>query len=129
MNLRALGAIALVAACEGAGSPAGVAEKAIAFTVQAPGSVPTKQVVDIEVRVTRASLLNYPLTVTFEEANRGEPFVLVASVLLRKPEDIVARIREEAARDPQYRVTIREAGGDAVLSAVRIVHVDVLDFP
>jgi hypothetical protein len=116
-------------ACSGESGPAGPAEKALAFTLAAPTSVPTKQVVEIEVRVTEARLVNYPLTVTFEEANLNEPYAVVASVLLQKPEDTLARIAEEAARDPLYRVTITEAGGAAVLSVSRTVQVDVLDFP
>jgi hypothetical protein len=128
---RALAAIVLVSAvaCSGGGGPAAPAQKALAFTLAAPTSVPTKQVVEIEVRVTEARLVNYPLTVTFEEANLNEPYAVVASVLLQKPEDTLARIAEEAARDPLYRVTITEAGGAAVLSVSRTVQVDVLDFP
>jgi hypothetical protein len=128
---RALSAIALASAvaCSDGGGPAGPALKALAFTLVAPTSVPTKRVVEIEVRVTEARLVNYPLTVTFEEANRTEPYAVVASVLLRKPEDTLARIVEEAARDPLYRVTITEAGGAAVLSVSRTVQVDVLDYP
>jgi hypothetical protein len=128
---RALAAVALAgaAACTDGGGPAGPAEKALAFTLAAPAAVPTKQVVEIEVRVTEARLVNYPLTVTFEEANRDEPYAMVAAVILRKPEDTLARIAEEAARDPLYRVTITEAGGAAVLSVSRTVQVDVLDFP
>ena len=128
---RSLAAIALasVVACNGEGGPAGPAQKALAFTLAAPTSVPTKQVVEIEVRVTEARLVNYPLTVTFEEANLNEPYTVVASMLLQKPEDTLARINEEAARDPLYRVTITEAGGAAVLSVSRTVQVDVLDFP
>lgn len=128
---RTLAAIALTvaAACSGESGPAGPPEKALAFTVAAPSSVPTKQVVEIEVRVTRAALVNYPLTVTFEEANLNEPYALVAAVQLQKPEDTLVRISEEAARDPLYRVTITEAGGAAVLSVSRTVQVDVLDFP
>jgi hypothetical protein len=128
---RSLAAIVLTAsvACSGESGPVGPAEKALAFTLAAPTSVPTKQVVEIEVRVTEARLVNYPLTVTFEEANLNEPYAVVASVLLQKPEDTLARIAEEAARDPLYRVTITEAGGAAVLSVSRTVQVDVLDFP
>jgi hypothetical protein len=51
------------------------------------------------------------------------------TVLLQKPEDTIARINEEAARDPLYRVTISEAGQAAVLSVSKTVQVDVLDFP
>ena len=128
---RSLAAIALASAfaCSGGGGPTGPAQKALAFTLTAPISVPTKQVVEIEVHVTEARLVNYPLTVTFEEANLNQPYAVVASVLLRKPEDTFARINEEAARDPLYRVTITEAGGAAVLSVSRSVQVDVLDFP
>jgi len=122
-------ALTVAVACSGEGGPAGPPEKALAFTVAAPSSVPTKQVVEIEVRVTRATLVNYPLTVTFEEANLNEPYALVAAVQLQKPEDTLVRISEEAARDPLYRVTITEAGGAAVLSVTRTVQVDVLDFP
>lgn len=128
---RTLATIALTvaAACSGESGPTGPPEKALAFTLAAPSSVPTKQVVEIEVRVTRAALVNYPLTVTFEEANLNEPYALVAAVQLQKPEDTLVRISEEAARDPLYRVTITEAGGAAVLSVSRTVQVDVLDFP
>lgn len=128
---RTLATIALASAvaCNGGGGPAAPAQKALAFTLAAPSSVPTKQVIEIEVRVTEARLVNYPLTVTFEEANLNEPYAVIASVLLQKPEDTLARIAEEAARDPLYRVTITEAGGAAVLSVSRTVQVDVLDFP
>jgi hypothetical protein len=128
---RALAAIVLMAsiACSDESGPAGPAEKALEFTLSAPSSVPTKQVIEIEVRVTQAALVNYPLAVTFEEANLNEPYAVIASVLLQKPEDVLARISEEAARDPLYRVTITEAGGAAVLSVSRTVQVDVLDFP
>ena len=122
--------IALVgaAACDEDGTTA-PAEKALEFTLAAPSSVPTKQVIEIEARVTQAVLVNYPLTVTFEEANADDEFAVVASVLLQKPEDTVARINEEAARDPRYRVTISEARQAAPLSASKTVQVDVLDFP
>jgi hypothetical protein len=73
--------------------------------------------------------VNYPLTVTFEEANQNQSFDLVATVLLQKPEDTMATISEEAARDPLYRVTICEAGQAAKLCVERTVQVDVLDFP
>ena len=128
---RTLAALALTvaAACSGESGPAGLPAKALAFTVAAPTSVPTKQVVEIEVRITRAALVNYPLTVTFEEANHNEPYALVTTVQLLKPEDTLVRISEEAARDPLYRVTITEAGGAAVLSGSRTVQVDVLDYP
>ena len=127
-SLMALLSLAILA-CNDSDGPAGPAEKALDFTLQAPGSVPTKQVLQIEVRVTQATLVNYPLTVTFEEANLDEPYAVIASVLLQKPEDTIARISEEAARDPLYRVTITEAGGAAVLSVSKTVQVDVLDFP
>ena len=97
---RAAIALASAVACNDGGDPTGPTQKALAFAVAAPSSVPTKQVVEIEVRVTEARLVNYPLTVTFEEANLNQPFAVVASVLLRKPEDTLVRIHEEAARDP-----------------------------
>lgn len=120
--------LAGLAACSDDG-PAGTAGKELVFVFSAPSSVPTKQSVELEVRVTQASLVNYPLTVTFEEANLDQAFALVAEVLLQKPEDTIATISEEAARDPLYRVTICEAGGAAKLCVERTVQVDVLDFP
>lgn len=124
-----LALIAGAAACADAGGPEGPAEKALAFALSAPGSVPTKQAVELEIRVTRASLVHYPLTVTFEEANRSQPYTLVATVLLQKPEDEIARIFEDAARDPLYRVTICEAAPAARLCVSKTAQVDVLDFP
>lgn len=120
-------AMALVgAACEEEGTT-GPAEKTLDFTLSAPSSVPTKQVVQLEARVTQAVLVNYPLTVTFEEANADDTFALVTTVLLSKPEDTIARINEEAARDPLYRVTVSEAGG-APLRVSKMAQIDVLDF-
>ena len=124
-----LGLVVGIAACADDGGPAGPAEKALSFSLSAPSSVPTKQDVELEIRVTQAALVNYPLTVTFEEANVDQPYALVATVLLRKPEDTIARVSEEAARDPLYRVTICEAGMAAKLCASKTVQVDVLDFP
>jgi hypothetical protein len=121
--------LAGVAGCSDDEGPAGLGEKELVFTLSAPSTVPTKQSVDLEVRVTRAALVNYPLTVTFEEANQDDAFAVVATVQLQKPEDTLASISEEAARDPLYRVTICEAGGAAKLCVERTVQVDVLDFP
>jgi hypothetical protein len=117
------------AGCSDDGGPASVEEKQLVFTISAPSTIPTKQVVDLEARVTRATLVDYPLTVTFEEANQDQAFALVATVLLRNPEDTIASIPEDAARDPVYRVTICEAGQAARLCVERTVQVDVLDFP
>ena len=120
--------LAGIAGCSDDDGPAGPAGKELIFVLFAPSSVPTKQLVQIEARVTEAALVNYPLTVTFEEANEDQTFAVVATVLLQKPEDTIARISEEAARDPLYRVTICEAGG-AALCVERTAQVDVLDFP
>ncbi|HEY7471483.1 MAG TPA: hypothetical protein VIE68_03965 [Gemmatimonadota bacterium] len=128
-SLWILGFLLGVAACADDGGPAGPGEKALAFSLSAPSSVPTKQGVDLEIRVTRAALVNYPLTVTFEEANQDQPYALVATVLLQKPEDTTASISEDAARDPLYRVTICEAGLAAKLCVSKTAQVDVLDFP
>lgn len=121
--------MAVAAGCADDGGTTGPAEKALAFTLAAPSSVPTKQQVEIEIRITAAALVNYPLTVTFEEANADQPYALVATVLLQKPEDTIASVSEEAARDPLYRVTICEAGQAAKLCVEKTAHVDVLDFP
>ena len=121
--------LAGIAGCSDDDGPAGPAGKELIFVLSAPSSVPTKQLVQIEARVTEAALVNYPLTVTFEEANEDQTFAVVATVLLQKPEDTIARISEEAARDPLYRVTICEAGGAAQLCVERTAQVDVLDFP
>ena len=123
------GLLAAFAGCADDDGPAGPASKGLVFSLSAPQSVPTKQLVQLEVRVTEARLVNYPLTVTFEEANQNQSFDLVATVLLQKPEDTMATISEEAARDPLYRVTICEAGQAAKLCVERTVQVDVLDFP
>jgi len=120
--------LAGIAGCSDDDGPAGPAGKELIFVLSAPSSVPTKQLVQIEARVTEAALVNYPLSVTFEEANEDQTFAVVATVLLQKPEDTIARISEEAARDPLYRVTICEAGG-AALCVERTAQVDVLDFP
>lgn len=121
--------LAAFAGCSDDDGPAGPGEKALLFSFTAPQSVPTKQLVELEIRVTEARLVNYPLTVTFEEANDDQAFELVATVLLQKPEDTIAAISEEAARDPLYRVTICEAGGGSKLCVERTAQVDVLDFP
>ena len=121
--------LAGLAGCGDDDGPAGTDSKALVFTLSAPQSVPTKQLVDLEIRVTEARLVNYPLTVTFEEANDDQTFAVVATVLLQKPEDTIATISEEAARDPLYRVTICEAGGGSKLCVERTVQVDVVDFP
>ena len=121
--------MAAFAGCAEDDGPAGPANKGLVFSLTAPQSVPTKQVVQLEVRVTEARLVNYPLTVRFEEANQNQSFDLVATVLLQKPEDTMAAISEEAARDPLYRVTICEAGQAAKLCVERTAQVDVLDFP
>ena len=124
-----IGLIAGMAACADAGGPAGPGEKALAFSFSAPVTVPTKQAVDLEIRVTQASLVGYPLTVTFEEANRDQPYALVATVLLRNPEHMIASVSEDAARDPLYRVTVCEAGLAPRLCASKTAQVDVLDYP
>jgi len=117
------------AGCDDEAGTTGPAEKSLEFTLLVPGSIPTKQVIEIEVRVTQAALVNYPLTVTFEEANTDQPYAVIGTVLLQKPEDTIVRISEDAARDPLYRVTICEAGQAARLCASRTAPVDVLDFP
>lgn len=117
------------AGCDDEGGTTGPAEKSLEFTLAVPGSIPTKQVIEIEVRVTQATLVNYPLTVTFEEANTDQPYAVIGTVLLQKPEDTIVRISEDAARDPLYRVTICEAGQAARLCVSRTAPVDVLDFP
>jgi len=58
-----------------------------------------------------------------------QAFALVATVILRNPQDTIASIPEDAARDPLYRVTICEADGAAKLCVERTAQVDVLDFP
>lgn len=121
--------LAGLAGCSDDDGPTGSGDKALVFSFSAPQSVPTKQLVELEVRVTEARLVNYPLTVTFEEANDEQTFEVVATVMLQKPEDTMATISEEAARDPLYRVTICEAGGAAHLCVERTAQVDVLDFP
>lgn len=121
--------LAALAGCADDDGPSGPANKGLVFSLTAPQSVPTKQVVELEVRVTEARLVNYPLTVRFEEANQNQSFDLLATSLLQKPEDTVASISEEAARDPLYRVTICEAGQAAKLCVERTAQVDVLDFP
>jgi hypothetical protein len=118
-----------IVACADDGDPAGPAEKALEFSLSAPTSVPTKQGVELQIRITQAALVNYPLTVSFEEANQDQPYALVATVQLQKPEDTFARVAEEAARDPIYRVTICEAGLAARLCVSKTTQVDVLDFP
>jgi hypothetical protein len=118
-----------LAGCADDDGPVGPANKGLVFSLTAPQSVPTKQIVQLEVRIMEARLVNYPLTVTFEEANQNQSFDLVATVHLQKPEDTMATISEEAARDPLYRVTICEAGQAAKLCVERTVQVDVLDFP
>lgn len=116
-------------ACNDEGGTTGPAEKTLAFTLSAPSEIPTKGFVDIEARVTQAVLVNYPLTVTFEEANADQSYAVINTVLLQKPEDTIARSHEDAARDPLYRVTICEAGQTAKLCASKTAMVDVLDFP
>lgn len=118
-----------IVACADDEGTTGPAEKALAFTLSAPSSVPTKQSVEVEIRITQAALVNYPLSVTFEEANADQPYALVATVVLQKPEDTIARVSEEAARDPLYRVTVCEAGQAARLCVEKTAQVDVLDFP
>ena len=125
----AVAALMAGAACSDDNGPTDAAEKALAFTLAAPSSVPTKQSVEFEIRVTHAVLVNYPLTVTLEEANADQPYALVATALLQKPEDTIANFSEEAARDPLYRVTICEAGQAAKLCVAKTAVVDVLDFP
>lgn len=122
-------ALAGIAACSEDGGTTGPAEKALEFSLSAPTSVPTKQSVEVEIRITQASLVNYPLRVTFEEANANQPYSLLTTVLLQKPEDTAARISEDAARDPLYRVTVCEAGQAAKLCVAKTALVDVLDFP
>ncbi len=129
-GLRILTALVVLAGCaDGTAGPAGPAEKALEFSLSAPASIPTKQIVQLEVRVTRAAHLAYPLTVTFEEANADQPFVLIATLLLQGPRETIVAVPEDAARDPLYRVTICEAGGTAQLCVEGTAQVDVLDFP
>lgn len=128
-SLWVLALLAGVAGCSDDGGLAGLQVKELSFTISAPSTVPTKQVVDLAARVTRATLVDYPLTVKFEEAIQGQTFAHLATVLLQEPEDAIASIREDAARDPVYRVTICEAGEAARLCVERTVQVDVLDFP
>lgn len=125
----AAGVVLGVVGCNDEGGSTGPADKELDFTLAAPSDVPSKQVVTIEARVTRATLVDYPLTVVFEEANMDEPYAVVATLQLSKPEDTIARINEEAARDPLYRVTICEAGAGAKLCTSHTAQVDVLDFP
>jgi hypothetical protein len=128
-----IGLVALVAgsvACADDDDPTGPADKVLEFSLSAPSSVPTKQQVEVEIRITQAALVNYPLTVTFEESNVDQPYALVATKILQKPEDTTERISEEAARDPVYRVTVCEAGSEAArLCVEKTVQVDVVDFP
>ena len=121
--------VAGMTACADGKGPAAPAEKDLAFSFSLPGSIPTKQLVELEIRVTRASLVQYPLTVTFEEAIGDWPYALVATVVLHEPEDTIARISEDAARDPLYRVTVCETGPATRLCVSKTAQVDVLDFP
>ncbi|HET6361820.1 MAG TPA: hypothetical protein VFH11_07155 [Gemmatimonadota bacterium] len=129
--LRVMAALGVLAGCadDGPAGPAGPADKALEFSLSAPASIPRKQLVQLEVLVTRASSLTYPLTVRFEEANANQEFVLIATVLLQDPRETTAGIAEDAARDPLYRVTICDAGGAAQVCVERTAQVDDLDFP
>ena len=90
--------VAGAAGCDDEGGTTGPQAKALDFTLSAPTEIATKGFVDIEVRVTDAVLVNYPLTVTFEEANQDQSFAVINTVLLQKPEDTIARSHEDAAR-------------------------------
>lgn len=97
------------------------------FAIQAPTEIETKSMIDIQVTITRAREVEFPLQVRLEKANRGESFFLEGTRRL-DAEARVATFRAVPGRDPEFRVTVTESSARA-LSVQRTFSVEVLDFP
>lgn len=122
------GAWIALAGCDGEGGPAAPAgPPALDFQVQIPREIETKSTVELLVTVTTARGVEYPLEVRVEKANAGQPFLLEGVRLLAEGET-VATFVAVPRQDPQYRVTLTEAGPRA-LFVQKTVSVEVLDFP
>ncbi|MGH7587696.1 MAG: hypothetical protein ACRELU_03785 [Gemmatimonadota bacterium] len=129
--MRALSLLLMVGAaagCAADGGPAGVdGPPLLDFTIQAPAEIETKSTIDIQVTITRARGVEFPLEVRLEKANLGETFLLEGIRQLDGGGRVVS-FRAVPRRDPDFRVTVTESSPLA-LSVQRSFSVEVLDFP
>ena len=126
-HLLMVGATAAWIGCAADGGPAGVdGPPLLDFTIQAPTTIETKSTIDIQVTITRARGVEFPLEVRLEKANRGEMFLLEGT--RRLDGGRVVSFRAVPRRDPEFRVTVTESSARA-LSVQRSFSVEVLDFP
>ncbi|HET6341669.1 MAG TPA: hypothetical protein VFG78_05745 [Gemmatimonadota bacterium] len=126
--LLMVGATAAWIGCADDGGPAGIdGPPLLDFTIQAPAEIETKSAIDIQVTITRARGVEFPLEVQLEKANRGEAFLLEGMRQLDGGDRVVS-FRAVPRRDPDFRVTVTESSALA-LSVQRTFSVEVLDFP
>lgn len=126
-HLLMVGVTAAWIGCAAEGGPAGVdGPPLLDFTIQAPTTIETKSTIDIQVTITRARGVEFPLEVRLEKANRGETFFLEGT--RRLDSGRVVSFRAVPRRDPEFRVTVTESSARA-LSVQRSFSVEVLDFP
>lgn len=129
LSLRLMvGATAAWIGCADGVGPAGIdGPPLLDFTIQAPTEIETKSAIDIQVTITRARGVEFPLEVRLEKANRGETFLLEGMRQLDGGDRVVS-FRAVPRRDPDFRITVTESSARA-LSVQRTFSVEVLDFP
>jgi hypothetical protein len=96
------------------------------FTVIAPRQIPSKTVVNVEVRVL-AARVEYPLVVQFEKAFVDGPFHDAGLYFLYQG-DRGAVARVPVRLDMRIRVTVRESSPDGV-AVSKTIAIDVADSP
>lgn len=123
------GLCALVVACgDDDGGPAGLQAPGIDFVIVAPTELPTKATVDVEIQITEARAVQFPLAVEVDKANVGEEFIRVGGFIMLDEDDRRFVARVPVLMDPRIRVTVSESGVRA-LSVSKTIAIDVLDFP
>ncbi len=132
MIARPLALLALLAplagaACSDDTSPLAAGSR-IEFSINAPDELPVKGVVDVETRILLAQGVEYPLEVTYEKANAGEPFLVVGGLTIASAETSRVSMQVPVFEDPEIRVTVRESSAQG-LTVSKSVRVDVLEFP
>lgn len=116
--------------CSDDQGPTGLITPRLDFTVTVPAEIPTKDDLNIEVRILDTRLIEYPLTIDFEKQNLDEAFVGAGQLILFNEADRTATLLSvPIAEDPRFRVTITESSDRAFSVSQTTDRIDVLDFP
>lgn len=129
LPLALLSALSIACSDDGDGNPF-VLQPQLDFQIVVPAELAVKGVVDVEMRILVARNVEYPLEVTFEKANVGEPFVALAPVQIigSASTNSVSIGPVPVYEDPTFRVTVTESSAQRI-SVSKLVTVNVLEFP